>query len=296
MKNQRVLKLLRKQAGVVPEVAGTMVTNAFTSGLSSVGGGLAAAVSPTKDIHEIARANKMVAANFIPGVGPYNLYKRLGNSLRGPEMEALREEAKKEYAKKSLIEKYKGILIGALTLGAAGTTAYMANRPTYQYVGKVREPDETDSAESESWDSGETHKDLLPDEDDKPYYEDEYFKNFDKKSNELTKEAGWKSEKALGTVADTATLGTSRLIGLLAAAATPTKTRKEIALADEAHWDNFIPGVAAYREAKRMGNALWGPEIQKAQDIVNLDDLAAKKVRQREINKQVDAYLKAKRT
>jgi hypothetical protein len=69
--------------------------------------------------------------------------------------------------------------------------------------------------------------------------------------DELQKIAGSYSEYIGGVLGGS--VGPAGLIGAIAAAATPTKTHKEMLEQQKKKWSNFIPGVGTYRILKRLG-------------------------------------------
>ena len=57
-----------------------------------LGGGGAALATPTRNLKEQAEADQEgILMNMIPGRGQYNSLKRLGHSIRGPEISAARD-------------------------------------------------------------------------------------------------------------------------------------------------------------------------------------------------------------
>ena len=84
-----------KDAGAYSEALGfANPLNAYGPGV--LGGGIAALMKPTRGVKEQAKHDvdggiRQALLNvLVPGVGPYNAYKRLGMSIRGPEMQAAR--------------------------------------------------------------------------------------------------------------------------------------------------------------------------------------------------------------
>ena len=80
----------------------------------------------------------------------------------------------------------------------------------------------------------------------------------------LLKMGGWKSEMVQG-VNPLNLVGAP--IGALAAAATPTRSMREVAEADRETWKNVLmPGRGAYNAMKRVGTGLRGEEMQEARE------------------------------
>jgi delta 1-pyrroline-5-carboxylate dehydrogenase len=72
-----------KQAGVASEVTGTLLNpfNTLSGTLGTTGGALAAAATKTRTDEEQEKADKKMLSNLlVPGVAPYNLFKRYGHS------------------------------------------------------------------------------------------------------------------------------------------------------------------------------------------------------------------------
>lgn len=80
----------------------------------------------------------------------------------------------------------------------------------------------------------------------------------------LLKMGGWKSELAQGVNPLNVVAGP---VGGLIAAATPTRSMREVAEADRETWKNVLmPGRGAYNHWKRIGTGLRGEEMQKARE------------------------------
>ena len=67
----------------------------------------------------------------------------------------------------------------------------------------------------------------------------------------IEKLAGLKSELVAGTIGGS--IGPAGLAGMIAAAATPTFTEKQMKTQGKKTWSNLIPGVGTYRLWKRLG-------------------------------------------
>jgi hypothetical protein len=77
-----------KQAGYYTELAGGL--NPFNMLGGTALGALAALLTPTRSLLEQAHHDKDSFSNLLlPGKGPYNMAKRVGTSIRGPEFEKI---------------------------------------------------------------------------------------------------------------------------------------------------------------------------------------------------------------
>lgn len=77
---------LTKTAGVYSELIGNTL-NPLNQFGGQVGGGIAALTNPTRTDEDQAKADKSILANlFVPGVAPYNTFKRIGYSIRNPRL------------------------------------------------------------------------------------------------------------------------------------------------------------------------------------------------------------------
>ena len=124
-----------KQAGLWSELAGTVLSpvNYFAPAAPlAVGGALSLATDTRSDEEQKENDSSMWKNLLIPGVGPYNLWKRLGNKLRGPK--AL-QEAKKQYEEeatklyKAYAEKVKSKQVPAIdVLGQIIDKQYFIDR------------------------------------------------------------------------------------------------------------------------------------------------------------------------
>lgn len=76
---------LTKAAGIYSEMIGN--ANPLNLYGGSIGGGIAALTNPTRTDEEQAKADKSILSNLlIPGVAPYNSFKRLGYSARNQHL------------------------------------------------------------------------------------------------------------------------------------------------------------------------------------------------------------------
>lgn len=76
---------LVKTAGIYSEYIGNL--NPLNLYGGSIGGGIAALTNPTRTDEDQAKADKSILSNLlIPGVAPYNFFKRLGYSARNPHL------------------------------------------------------------------------------------------------------------------------------------------------------------------------------------------------------------------
>jgi hypothetical protein len=95
----------RKQAGYWSEAFGGMnPLNVYGGNLIGSGAALA---TPTRNMREQAESDESTWSNLlIPGVAPYNVAKRLGHSIRGPELQEIkaRQAAEAEHAKSHMQE------------------------------------------------------------------------------------------------------------------------------------------------------------------------------------------------
>ena len=87
-----------KEAGYWSEIGGSMLNPLNLYG-GNLLGGAAALATPTKSQKEIADRETDDESTWlknliIPGVGPYHYYKRLGNSIRGPEIKEQRRKSR----------------------------------------------------------------------------------------------------------------------------------------------------------------------------------------------------------
>jgi hypothetical protein len=73
---------MAKEAGLTSEVGGSLAVNAIPllGAAGNIAGAMGAAFTPTRSEDEQVEASKDTWANFVPGVGAYNSYKRLGRS------------------------------------------------------------------------------------------------------------------------------------------------------------------------------------------------------------------------
>lgn len=86
-----------KRAGWYSEVIGSNVNPLNVIGNPAAA--LAAYLTPTRSLKEQAQADKSTWSNvLIPGKGAYNRWKRLGTTIRGPEISAARQQLKKKPA------------------------------------------------------------------------------------------------------------------------------------------------------------------------------------------------------
>jgi hypothetical protein len=84
-----------KQGGYWSELAGSVGNPLNWMGPGHLGAA-AAGLTKTRNIDEQAEADESLMGNLlIPGKASYNLFKRLGGSIRGPEIKAERENLKK---------------------------------------------------------------------------------------------------------------------------------------------------------------------------------------------------------
>lgn len=120
---------INKEGGWLSEVLGTTASTyggAAAGGLAggaaagpagAAGGLLAGAYAPillsgvlaltkdTRDTEEQAEANLDTLKNYLPGVGTYNWWKRMGYSMRNPELKEKTRELKKNKKKKKKEDK-----------------------------------------------------------------------------------------------------------------------------------------------------------------------------------------------
>ena len=66
--------------------------------------GIVSLTKDTRDSEEQAEADQNMLSNYIPGVAPYNMWKRLGYSIRNPELKEENKKAKRDKLKKKLEE------------------------------------------------------------------------------------------------------------------------------------------------------------------------------------------------
>ena len=90
----------KKEAGWKSEAASAVNPLNLLGGI--VGGSIAAGLTPTKSYDDLARrtARETLKDNLVtmlvPGVGPYQLMKRQGTSIRSPEVQGLKDDYKAE--------------------------------------------------------------------------------------------------------------------------------------------------------------------------------------------------------
>jgi len=118
---------LTKQGGYYTELLSSL--NPLTPySFGGTAGLIAATATPTKNIKELAEQDSKSWSNvLLPGVGPYRAMKRVGTSIRGPEMKAMEEQIKRERAEDSsgttrLSDNLQGIR-EAIEAGAPGSLA-----------------------------------------------------------------------------------------------------------------------------------------------------------------------------
>ena len=104
--NNKEKLYLAKQAGYWSEMAGTALNPINHMGGALVGAG-AALATPTQSLKEQGRRDsagvKQVLRDLIiPGVAPYNSMKRLGTSIRGPELKEMKAEAEGNRAQRKV--------------------------------------------------------------------------------------------------------------------------------------------------------------------------------------------------
>ena len=89
---------LTKQGGYWSEMLAGIPAEYATAGLGGTAGLIASGFSPTKNIKELGEQDTKSWSNMLPGVGFYRGMKRLGTSIRGPEMKAMEEQIRAERA------------------------------------------------------------------------------------------------------------------------------------------------------------------------------------------------------
>jgi len=223
-------------------------------------GAAAALTTPTRNIRDQATSNidDTWSNLLIPGKGSYNSAKRLGWSIRGPELEAVRAAAAKSDKKQDL----QGIR-DAIEAGAPG----MSDEPQGVQLTYMPEPDFEP-------------KDNDPQHPGDPGFEEKLKQHMDDNNlkysaardllvcaNALTKQGGYWSELLSGINPLNAYGGGA--IGMAAAPYTDTKSIKELGEQDTKSWSNMLlPGVGAYRIAKRLGTSIRGPEMQAMEEQI----------------------------
>jgi len=91
---ERIIGLQEKQGGYWSEFFSQL--NPLNWYAGNIAGGGAALATPTRSLQDQARRDELGGAGtalanlLIPGVGPYNAFKRLGTSIRGPELKSMK--------------------------------------------------------------------------------------------------------------------------------------------------------------------------------------------------------------
>lgn len=91
--------LLTKQPEAGVKTAGPISETLGFSSPANILGGAAALMTPTRSLEQQAKfdatdnAGRAIANAFVPGYGAYNMYKRMGSSVRSPEMKAMQAKA-----------------------------------------------------------------------------------------------------------------------------------------------------------------------------------------------------------
>ena len=123
---------LEKMAGVVSEVLGSAGTSSipYLGPFAALGGMIGAAATPTYSDKEMKESQKAIGTNFIPGIGTYRLFKRLGwTGKKGQEMTEKTSELKKEAG---VVSEFVGSAVNPLSLIATPISAIAAAAtPTY---------------------------------------------------------------------------------------------------------------------------------------------------------------------
>jgi hypothetical protein len=124
---------LTKASGYWSELAGQF--NPLNIYGGSLAGGAAALATPTKTQGEIAEADtggvgKVLANLLIPGVAPYRMMKRLGTSIRGPEIKEQRAKVKKRQATEDAAKKKEQAKAASLFKASSALMTKEALTPT----------------------------------------------------------------------------------------------------------------------------------------------------------------------
>ena len=126
---------LVKAGGIYSEIIGNALNPLNVYGPGYVGGGIAALANDTRTHADQAKADESVLANlFIPGVAPYNAFKRLGYATRNPELRKAKSDlahgkSKKQHDDEQKDEEEKAQTKAANAVAYALTKAAVGGAP-----------------------------------------------------------------------------------------------------------------------------------------------------------------------